>query len=121
MELAIVTALSLPGPLFFFLNQVRRDLVDAVSVLSTAVVVDDGNSDIDDEVLSVALDAEVALDADLDLDWGPVGVERSAVDVSVSVPGSDRGASFGVAMGVTSVEGVTSTSSASRYHFRRRV
>ena len=44
--------------------------------------------------------------------------------VGVGVAGSAAsatGSSLGVGMGVTSVEGVTSTSSASRYHFRRRV
>jgi hypothetical protein len=34
---------------------------------------------------------------------------------------SAMGSSLGVGIGVTSVEGVTSTSSASRYHFLRRV
>jgi hypothetical protein len=34
---------------------------------------------------------------------------------------SATGSSFGVGIGVTSVLGVTSTSSASRYHFLRRV
>ena len=43
------------------------------------------------------------------------GVEEE--DSGVSAMGS----SLGVGMGVMSVDGVTSTSSASRYHFRRRV
>lgn len=53
------------------------------------------------------------------------GIEgRFALEAGVGVDGtaeSATGSSFGVGMGVTSVEGVTSTSSASRYHFLRRV
>jgi hypothetical protein len=50
------------------------------------------------------------------------GVERAMEGVGVgdSVAWS-IGSRRGVGMGVTSVEGVISTSSASRYHFRRRV
>lgn len=50
---------------------------------------------------------------DLDLGVGLEGSEGSGL--------STTGSSFGVGMGVTSVLGVTSTSSASRYHFLRRV
>jgi hypothetical protein len=50
------------------------------------------------------------------------GVERVMDGVGVgSSAVASMGSRRGVGMGVTSVEGVISTSSASRYHFRRRV
>lgn len=53
------------------------------------------------------VDAEVELE-----EWEPVGVLRVISGLLLRV---------GVGEGVISVEGDTSTSSASRYHFRRRV
>lgn len=105
VELAIVTALSLPRLLrllllAFFLNQPRRDLVEAASVSEAieAAYSDDGLASMPPSRLADGLG---------------VGVDGSAE--------SATGSSLGVGMGVTSVDGVTSTSSASRYHFRRRV
>jgi hypothetical protein len=106
VELAIVVALSLP-PLLplrrlgFFLNQLRRDLVDVASVSEF--------TDAAAESFCVEPVDTSGLDESIDL----LGVDGSAR--------SDTGSSFGVGTGVTSVEGVTSTSSASRYHFLRRV
>ena len=117
VELAIV-ALSLP-PLLrlraFFLNQLRRDLVLAASVSEVI----DGAYSADGRPLAVAgvivavladKSTEELLDACLGFGDGLCGSAASAT-----------GSIWGVGMGVTSVEGVTSTSSASRYHFRRRV
>jgi hypothetical protein len=82
-------------------------------------------------VLAIALAARLAIVLGLELTFVKalevVDAEREwegRFEDGVGVEGSTTsaiGSRRGVGMGVMSVEGVTSTSSASRYHFRRRV
>jgi hypothetical protein len=122
VELAIVGALSFSFPLGLpcllrllprrFLNQLRRDLVDAASVSEAVDAMEAAYSSVRSLFAVVVVVAASGLDESLDL-----GVSVAVDDSKVSATGSSRG----VGMGVTSVEAVTSTSSASRYHFLRRV
>lgn len=108
-SLISVAPLTLPLVLFvrFFLNQLRLLLVLAASV-----------SEVTDAAYSrpsPSTSVGSVLSATLRL-------EESFLRWLVSIwPDWSAGAGLGVGIGVVSVEGVDSTSSASRYHFRRRV
>lgn len=108
VELAIVALLMLSVVLllrFFFLNQLRFVVVLAASVSEAT---DAAYSRPSTNVGSV-LDVVLRLDDSLVSSLGSNSPEVLA------------GLCLGVGTGVTSVEGVDSTSSASRYHFLRRV
>ena len=104
VELAIVALLTLPPVLlllFFFLNQLLLLLVLAASVSDNAE-----STKVGSVVVDVILRFEESLVRWLE--------SRGSAESSI-------GLCFGVGTGVISVDGVASTSSASRYHFRRRV
>ena len=90
-ELAIVLLLSLPARLFFWNQRRFRDFVLVVSVSSFVVGLYSGAR------------SSGCVDSTSDNATSPIGF------------------TLGVGDGVTSVDGVTSTNSASRYHFLRRV
>ena len=90
-KLAIVLLLSLPAWLFFWNQRRFRDFVLVVSVSSFVVGLYSGAR------------SSGCVDSTSDNATSPIGF------------------TLGVGDGVTSVDGVTSTNSASRYHFLRRV
>ena len=109
-ELAIVALLTLPVELllrFFFLNQLRFDFEPPSSVSDT----DEGRYST--RVGSV-LELVLRWDGEFEESLARLLGSRGSAE-------SSAGLYLGVGTGVISVEGVTSTSSASRYHFRRRV
>lgn len=130
---AIVGAVVSLSPLLrllFFLNQPRLIFVFSVSASERLFSELSASASVL-SVLAIALTAKLAMVLGFELTLvkalDAVEVERECaglLEEGVGVVGSAAsaiGSRRGVGTGVTSVEGVTSTSSASRYHFRRRV